>query len=116
LKKVKSQKELILVEEGQFQQEEAANKQRLSSIKTLIEEVISTGKKLKESSQDESFSNAMESCIGVFEAADATNLSTDVAIRALSSAIRAKDSEMGKTKSKFEQEEKDIQKKIDELR
>lgn len=115
LKKLGGQQKTFILEEGKYQQEKAANDKRIASVQTHIEDITEMVKKLKEGSQDMSFSNSMDACIEICQG-EAADLTPDTVVRALSTAIRAREAEMLKTKSVYEKEEKDIQKSIDELR
>jgi len=115
-KKLTQQQKSILVEEGKFQQEENANKERLEAVKDHINSIINTIKKLKDGSQNTTFSNSMDSCLELCETAFAEGSSNEAVIKAMSSAIRVREAEILKTKTQYENEEKDIQNKIDKLR
>lgn len=115
LNKLTTQQRNFLIEEGKFRQEEDAQTERTEQMSSLISEVVKLVKKLKEGSQDMSFSASMDSCIDVCDA-DPGQLSLEIVVKALASAVRARDSEINKLKARFDKEEKELQNSIDVLR
>lgn len=105
----------LLIEEGKFQQEEIANQERTEDMIFLISDIVKLVKRFREGSQDMSFSSNMDSCIDICDG-DPSTLAPDVVIKALASAVRVRESEITKLKVKYDNEERELQKNIDELR
>ncbi|ODN01002.1 DNA repair protein RAD50 [Orchesella cincta] len=105
----------LLKEEGMFQQEENANKKRLEELDKMMSNAVSLMKKQKSGASENalsvSFTGYLDACDG-----NSGNLSYDTVVKTLSSAVRMKESETQKVKDEFENEEKELQIAIDDIR
>jgi len=108
-------KEKYLKEEGAFVAAEKAHFERVEEMKSILKKFASFCRNLKENSQDGDFPVGLDTVLMSFEL-DVDSVEADTAIKAISSAVQIKKSELDKSKIEFNAKEKEIQDKMDGLR
>lgn len=113
--KLDQEKSKLIKEEGMFQQEENANKKRVDELHSHMSEVVAALKSLKQNTEADILSESFTTNLDACEASEG-ELSFEIVAKALNCAIRVKEGELQKTKTKFTEEENELQANIDTVR